>query len=191
MNNSSKLIVVTIALFIAAFTVVIPERNIVNHDNNIKLKWKDFQGTPDPNVNARAISYVGFQMGYKGTARQDSLIIVVEAFFDRTTSWHNGDTTAYILSHEQTHFDITELYSRKLKQSIQGATLTYKNYQPVLRELEKNALKAMNTADSIYDLATDFSRLNDKQAEWNTNIQKDLANMVVFAADTFKVPVKF
>ncbi len=186
---SSKFILILLGLFLAAFTGA--ERNIVNHDNNVKLKWKDFQGTPDPDINAKAISYVGFQMGFKGTARQDSLIIVVEAFFDRSTSWYSGDTSAYILSHEQTHFDITELYARKLKQSIQGATLTYKNYQSVLRELEKNAHKSMNTADSVYDIATDFSRLPEEQKKWNTNIQKDLANMSVFATDTFKVPVKF
>ena len=187
-NLSLSLIVV----FIVCAAFVIPQSNekLLYYDNNVKLKWSDFKASPDPEASVFASSYLGFSLGYKGTARQDSLIVVVESFFNRDISWYKDDTTAYNLQHEQTHFDITELYSRKLKQSIQGATLTYKNYQSVMRELEKKAHADMNTADSIYETVTDFSRNKIEQKKWNDNIAADLKNLSGFAADTFKVAVR-
>lgn len=184
-----QLTILSIVLLTMAFTIFPAEQNKVYHDNNAQLKWSDFQGKPDSEISGNALSSVGFQMSYKGTARQDSLIFIVEAFFDRETSWFKGDTNTYALSHEQTHFDITELYARKLKQSLQGATLTYKNYQTVIRDLERNNHKAMNTVDSIYDVTTDYSRIKAEQLKWNTNIKQDLENLKAFSIDTFTVPV--
>lgn len=178
-----------IILLSTAWMLPQPDDTLIYHDNNVKLRWKDYKATPDPDFGAIAVSYVGFRMSYKGTARQDSLIVIVESFFDPKISWTKPDTTAYTLTHEQLHFDITELYSRKLKLSIQNATLTYKNYQSVMRELERAAHKDMNTADSIYEVATDYSRNATEQKKWNENIAADLKNMSTYAKDTFVVAV--
>lgn len=177
--------------FCAAWISPQSEAHLIYHDNNVQLKWKDYQGTVEEDANITALTSIGFRMGYKGTARQDSLIVVVEAFFDKQNSWVKKDTTAYALKHEQLHFDITELYARKLKQSIQSASLTYKNYQSVLRDLERKAHNDMNTADSIYEVATDYSKNKVEQKKWNDNIAVDLSNLKAFEADTFKVPVRF
>lgn len=165
---------------------------LIFHDNNYRLKWKDFRGPEEEGFESfDAVSYVGFRLGYKGTARQDSLRIVVEAFFNPQRSWHDGDTTAYLLQHEQVHFDITELYTRKLKQKLQSATLTYKTYQQTIKDLEKSVRAEMNTTDSVYDAATNGSLNKTEQALWNTNIAKDLEALKIFMVDTFTVPVKF
>lgn len=180
---------VIVLTFCAAWISPQSEAHLIYHDNNVQLKWKDYQGDAEDDVNASALTSIGFRMGYKGTARQDSLVVIVEAFFDKQNSWAKKDTTAYALKHEQIHFDITELYARKLKQSIQGATLTYKNYQSVLRDLERKAHHDLNTADSIYEAVTDYSKNKVEQKKWNDNIAVDLANLKAFEADTFKVPV--
>lgn len=164
---------------------------MIYHDNNYQLKWSDFKGQVEEDLPSFvAVSYVGFRFGYKGTSGQDSLRVVVETFFNPNTSWHKPDTTAYLLKHEQVHFDITELYTRKLKQQIQSATLTYKNYQQVMREMEKSIRADMNTADSIYDATTDNSRNTAEQKKWNTNIAEDLEKLKIFERDTFTVPVR-
>lgn len=180
-------------LLITALLVSADEpEQLIFHDNDYRLKWKDFQGPEEEGFESfDAVSYVGFRLGYKGTARQDSLRIVVEAFFNPKRSWHDGDTTAYLLQHEQVHFDITELYTRKLKQKLKGATLTYKTYQQTIKDLEKAVRAEMNTADSIYDAATDNSLNKTEQAKWNTNIAKDLEALKIYMPDTFTVPVTF
>ena len=132
MKNLFFLVIVLTAC--AAWITPQSEEHLIYHDNNVQLKWKDYQGIVEEDANITALTSIGFRMGYKGTARQDSLIVVVEAFFDKQNSWVKKDTTAYALKHEQLHFDITELYARKLKQSIQSASLTYKNYQSVMRD---------------------------------------------------------
>lgn len=47
----------------------------------------------------------------------------------------------------------------------------------------------MNTADSIYEVATDYSKNKVEQKKWNDNIAVDLSNLKAFEADTFKVAV--
>ncbi|HNA57503.1 MAG TPA: hypothetical protein PLL28_11375 [Chitinophagales bacterium] len=186
----SLTIIAMIAFFAAALISADEPKHLIYHDGNYKLKWKDFQGEVEDGFEGfTAVSYVGFRFGYKGTAHQDSLQVVVEAFFNPENSWHRNDTSKAILQHEQIHFDITELYSRKLKQRITQSTLTYKNYQQAMRDMEKEVRAAMNTADSIYDATTDNGLIKAEQATWNTNIAADLENLKVFEPDTFYVPV--
>ncbi|MBK9504189.1 MAG: hypothetical protein IPO03_02220 [Bacteroidetes bacterium] len=64
----------------AAWITPQSEEHLIYHDNNVQLKWKDYQGTVEEDANITALTSIGFRMGYKGTARQDSLIVVVEAF---------------------------------------------------------------------------------------------------------------
>jgi len=165
---------------------------LIYHDRDYQLKWSDFRGPVEDGLESySAVSYVGFRLGYKGTPRQDSLIVVVEAFFNPDKSWHKADTSAYLLQHEQVHFDITELYTRKLKQQLQSATLTYKTYQQTIKDLEKKVRAEMNTVDSVYEAATDKSLYKPEQLKWNTNIRQDLDKLKMYEPDTFKVPVTF
>lgn len=167
-------------------------QQMIFHDNDYKLKWKDFQGKEEEGLESfDAVSYVGFTFAYKGTPRQDSLRIVVEAFFNKSRSWTDGDTTAKTLQHEQIHFDIAELYTRKLKQQITLATITYKNYQQVLKQLEGDLRTQMNLADSVYDASTDNGRNLTEQEVWNKNMSKDLSALHIYMPDTFTIPVKF
>jgi len=166
--------------------------NLIYHDNDYLLRWKDFKGTPEGGYESySAMSYVGFRMGYKGTAKMDSLQFVVEAFFNPDRSWRRVDTSAHLLEHEQIHFDIAELYTRKLKEQLSLATLQYSNYQSTVKTLEGTIRKDMNRADSLYDADTDNSMNREKQQLWRKNIAEDLARLKTFTPDTFALPVKF
>lgn len=165
---------------------------LVYHDKDYKLRWKDFHGEVEDGYEGfAAVSYVGFRFGYKGTARQDSLQVVVETFFNSDRSWHKADTSKAILQHEQVHFDIAEVYSRMLKEKVSQSALTYKNYQQTLKALEQETRAAMNKADSLYDATTENGLVKAEQTIWNNNIAADMQRLKMFEPDTFYVPVHF
>jgi predicted secreted Zn-dependent protease len=78
------------------------------------------------------------------------------------------------LLHEQGHFDITELYARKLDEAIREYNFNPKKFKTDLDQIYKDIMDEKEDRQNRYDLETDFSRNQEKQAEWIKKIQKEL-----------------
>ena len=87
-----------------------------------KLTWADFKAQPNYDSNAVALTASGITFGYSVKTSGKRIVdfsTTVEAHFYPKKSWHFKDKSdAYILGHEQLHFDITELYARKFRQQL-------------------------------------------------------------------------
>lgn len=89
------------------------------------LTWNDFQGPPlkfAPGL--RALTDIGLTPSLE--CRQGVWDVRVEANFHPAGSWveprHKGSVE--LLQHEQGHFDITELYARKMRKAIRDARIS-------------------------------------------------------------------
>ena len=80
-----------------------------------KLTWADYKAKPNTDNDAAAstTTYLGIDYNISNT----SFSYKIESRFSKTRSWglHKTD---YILSHEQGHFDIAEIFARKLHKEI-------------------------------------------------------------------------
>jgi hypothetical protein len=87
------------------------------------LGWNDFKGRPRRNTGEpSAVTDTGFRVQLE--CREDALNIRVEAEFYPSSSWvKTGRKSAELLRHEQGHFDITELYARKMRKAIRDAKI--------------------------------------------------------------------
>jgi len=83
-----------------------------------KLTWNDFKGQPDYNVETiSALSSSGL-MHAKG-CKNNKLDYEILSYFEKRESWVKVEAyTDHHLKHEQIHFDITELYARKLRRAL-------------------------------------------------------------------------
>jgi len=85
------------------------------------LTWDDFQAQPPKvAVYPSALSDTGFK--YQLLCRNGLLDIDSHAFFSPSGSWVKpSDKNAELLKHEQGHYDMAELYARRLRRAIQDA----------------------------------------------------------------------
>jgi hypothetical protein len=133
-----------------------------------RLNWADYKAKPDPQSDAAATttSYLGISyninpagFSYKITCR-----------FSKTRSWglHKTD---YILSHEQGHFDISEIFARKLNKRMSEYRFNKRSYQNDLDAIYQEIINEKIEMQNQYDRETNHSINKEKQAEWLKNIR--------------------
>ena len=94
---------------------------------DIKLGWNDFRGKVPQNARAAAItaSGISYQFSTRGTGDMVELDYRVSTFFYPYKSWYQPHLCdSLILSHEQLHFDISELFARKMRKRLASGTFT-------------------------------------------------------------------
>ncbi len=130
-----------------------------------KLSWNDFQGFVPP--------FTGYGAGISSEVylEYDSSLSKYHAYAGQNNvrSWTKRSTTdnEYSLTHEQYHFNITELHARMLNQYIdenpQGSEGLF-----LLRLGSINI--TLNEMQDQYDNETDHSTIFDKQRRWEYRI---------------------
>jgi hypothetical protein len=149
----------------------------ITWSENYKLSWGDFKCAPDMNSNAAAITASGLTFGYNVKKENDkvkSFKVEVEARFYPEKSWVKPEEEDnHILAHEQLHFDITELFSRKLRKVISEVSIS-QNINDKLDGIHAKIVVELNAFQNQYDIETDFSRNFVAQAKWQEFINNEL-----------------
>ena len=145
-----------------------------------KLTWKDFKGQPDCGSFAVASTSSGISFGYSvytNGQTVESFNTEITCYFHTRTSWHKREkSNDYILKHEQLHFDITELYTRILKEKIKQL----KPNQSIRKQLDrlyKEVTVSLNKTQNLYDRETNHSINKEVQKKWDLKIEKALKNL--------------
>jgi hypothetical protein len=143
-----------------------------------KLTWKEFQGNPDRKSVAAAItaSGFGFVMSMNSRGGRSTLVITVNCFFSKKSSWvKSGQKSDYALLHEQHHFDITYIAACGFVKKLKATTFTLQNYQELLEKLNTETYSEMEKMQNDYDGQTKNGQLEVLQEAWNKHIDKQLA----------------
>ncbi len=141
-----------------------------------KLSWADFKGEPTSHSSAAAITASGISYQFSTVESEGALELdyTVSTYFYPNKSWympHLGD--AIILSHEQLHFDISELFARRMRKLLAEATFT-RNVKAEVKAIYRQINKELAEFQDVYDSETNFSRNKEKQLVWNKKIQEAL-----------------
>ena len=166
-------------LFLIFFAVFIQNKDAALVWNpTYKLSWADFKGKPNLNSDAVAITASGITFNYSITKESNNDVLgfatEVYAHFYPKQSWYKIDSVNnHILSHEQVHFDITELHARKFKQRIAQTKfdLRINDQMEHIHRAINNELRQMQQK---YDQETNHSQNIDKQKEWQLVIKLQL-----------------
>lgn len=136
-----------------------------------RLTWDDYLAKPSSASDAAAITSTALGLEYH--VRNNILSYTITCRFSKTRSWGKYKTE-YILEHEQGHFDITEIYARKLDDAIRQYKFNPKKFKTDLDTIYKEIMEEKEEVQNRYDIETDYSRDKEKQAEWLKKIQKQL-----------------
>ncbi len=177
MKNTLKLLPLCMLFIIAS--------SFQNNDNVIvwsksrKLTWNDFQGKISNDKTHEVINV--YKESEEDAARSRVAIALyyqcdgskanhtVRAEFEKNNSWyypkHNTDA---VLSHEQLHFDITELYARKLRAKLASLKNPCdKSSVGTVYQANENAFVEFMKQ---YDIETSHGVNKQKQSEWEAKI---------------------
>ena len=129
-------------------------------------------------MTASGVSF-GFSIGKTGKKITD-FNTNVECVFYPTESWYKDeDANPHILRHEQIHFDITELFTRKFRQQISELRASPK-IKNQLNSLYEAISKASSKMQNLYDEETNHSINKVQQKKWDDYIVAELRTLEAF-----------
>jgi len=143
-----------------------------------RLSWEDYKGKPGGYADAAAITSTALGMEYH--LRGSKLSFKITCRFSKNKSW-GKHRTEYILQHEQGHFDITEIFARKLAKELLAYKVKRKTLEQDIADIYNRVMREKEEFQDRYDEGTDYSRNNRKQAEWLQKIEKELEDLEEFA----------
>lgn len=170
---------------IALFTILLmgcsgyaQQNDTISWSAERQLIWYDFKAKAPPSSRVAALTASGISYSFSALERTDGVEVDfrVDAFFYPNQSWYRpGLSNPLILSHEQLHFDISELYARKMRKRLE-ATHFSRNVKAEVKVIYREILKELSDFQSTYDEETNFSRNREQQLRWNQKIKEVLGN---------------
>lgn len=143
------------------FFVQEEENDTLNWSSSRKLTWEDFKASPDTtDFTVRALTFVGIGV-YNGKWVDGVPHINVFCRFYKNKSWVK-DKTSSSLVHEQLHFDIWELYARKIR----------KAYDSLNINRVKDTEVYYSVLDLYYNKAEKYQYLYDSRVYFNDERQQ-------------------
>lgn len=144
-----------------------------------KLQWEDFRGVANHHSHADAATAV--QISARPFYYKKKLHYDVRAYFIPEQSWYR-EKSETLLRHEQLHFDIAELYARKVRKMIaayaQMGVKDVDDYNEAIRKI----LNESNRLDAQYDFSTLHGTIQQEQARWEKEIDMELSQLDRFSS---------
>ncbi len=147
------------------------DEELISWNESKKLTWADYKGKAKPDTDAAAstATYLGIEYNFSNKGFDYK----ITCSFSKTKSWglHKTD---YILSHEQGHFDIAEIFARKLNKKMSEYKFNKNNFKDDLKKIYVNITSEKEEMQNDYDRETNHSIIKDKQTEWLRKIENML-----------------
>lgn len=148
---------------------------------DVKLKWSNFKSKINNQRGNNVVAYTNCGWVYsvvKSTNPKSPVKITIETVFNEDKSWkdvkHIND---YVLAHEQKHFDIAEVFARKLRKEVYEKIKTSGDYNKYFQSIYNKILNDYRKFQVSYDKDTKNGIDEEKQAEYNRIIAEELENL--------------
>lgn len=166
-----KPLLIIAILFPLSFSNANKEEMIV-WNSHIRISWSDFRGKPLRHEHHIAMSKCGISMEQSSYALPyGKPVYTFYAYFVPDASWFIAEKVSNeTLAHEQLHFDIAELFARKLRERFNRHEFNPEKAKKVFDE----AYKAYHKMQQLYDAETHHGRLKDEQSRWRKKIGAQL-----------------
>jgi hypothetical protein len=149
------------------------------------LTWTDFRGAPPSGGTEGAQTAYSLFYGLRCT--RDLFQFQVTAGFLPRTSWvkpavlASADESRRTLAHEQTHFDLSEVYARRMRKHF--ADLFRPCDQPLdqWRAVAQQYIRDETSAQGRYDNETRHGLVAARQQAWSLDVAEQLRLLAAFA----------
>jgi hypothetical protein len=155
-----------------AFSGHVNAQDTIHWRPEYKLKWEDFQASPD--TTAIALAVCASEITYTYKIVDGKLTYTIDCFFDKKKSWIKYNLIA-ITDHEQGHFDISKLFALKLAEKFKSYNVTNAHlvYQD-LRNIYNSIIQERTVMHSKYDQETKSTTSDELQKQFISNIRRQI-----------------
>ena len=143
-----------------------------------KLKWDDFKGNVPGGASNKtaAETSCGIAIETNTVNSRNPVKVYVFNTFLTSTSWvRTANKKDHILEHEQCHFYICELYTRKMRERFSKAKMNVQNMQSVIRNIYNSTMNDYAARQQAYEQETQHGIVEDAQQRWMKKIAEELA----------------
>jgi hypothetical protein len=145
------------------------------HDHT-KLSWDDFKGavnaTHDESAAATYCS-IGFKTAATTPGGKPEIVVYNSFYINK--SWVRSDARIQsILDHEQGHFDLCEIYTRKLKERMNNFNFDIPNVKQALISIYTELNKEYELRQQAYEQETVHGTNIMEQKKWQVVIASEL-----------------
>ena len=181
--------------FISLLSFSFVKDEFILWQENKKLKIQDFRADNKDTVKVNRQQFLGaisaIRIEYSSFQRNKNSVpdFSIKTYFDPNESWMLLKND-YVLQHEQIHFDLTELYARKMRKSVES--LRQKNvtnisiyrkkiqHWNVMKEKASNQFDADNQDYYIKIGQKILFQKNPKQEAWKKKVDRELFQYSLF-----------
>jgi hypothetical protein len=189
-KNRLTLFVVFFSHFILSAQVKYESDSIIIWNKQRKINWDDFKSeTKSDALNYQdALAYVNLSIKFYPSELSCKNVnqIQILAQMYKMTSWVGAKTFSdELLNHEQTHFDIAELYARKIRKAIADFlsinNCSLRSIADIFYRIEKEHWAIQYLYDEEVRVCDDEKIIIcfnlEKQKEWDIKIAKELEEL--------------
>ena len=181
--------------FITLMSFSFVKDDFILWQENKKLKIQDFKADNKDTVKVNRQQFLGaisaIRIEYSSFQRNKNSVpdFSIKTYFDPNESWMLLKND-YVLQHEQIHFDLTELYARKMRKSVES--LRQKNITNIsiyrkkiqhwnaMKEKASNQFDADNQDYYIKIGQKILFQKNPKQEAWKKKVDRELFQYSLF-----------
>ena len=181
--------------FITLMSFSFVKDNFILWQENKKLKIQDFKAENNDTIKVNRQQFLGaisaIRIEYSSFQRNKNSVpdFSIKTYFDPNESWMLLKND-YVLQHEQIHFDLTELYARKMRKSVES--LRQKNVTNIsiyrkkiqhwnaMKEKASNQFDADNQDYYIKIGQKILFQKNPKQEAWKKKVDRELFQYSLF-----------
>ena len=181
--------------FISLMSFSFVKDDFILWQENKKLKIQDFKADNKDTVKVNRQQFLGaisaIRIEYSSFQRNKNSVpeFNIKTYFDPNESWMLLKND-YVLQHEQIHFDLTELYARKMRKSVES--LRQKNITNIsiyrkkiqhwnaMKEKASNQFDADNQDYYIKIGQKILFQKNPKQEAWKKKVDRELFQYSLF-----------
>lgn len=154
------------------------DSDYIVYTKSTQLQLGDFAGKPDNMSLGAAATYSGMLLSYEINNKTGPTIATVEVtpYMDKTRSWvKSKHKSAYILSHEQLHFEITAYITCHFIDALKKADLSPDNFKQKITSLQQEYAQLIQDTQDQYDDETQHGTIPAKQEAWKRKVESELA----------------
>lgn len=155
----------------------------IEWSDDLYLNWKDYRFRNRQNRSGNGMALTSVKHSIRGGIIGGEPKFQVKVLFVKNDSWTSDSTDIVLLAHEKLHFDIAEMFGRKIRKQImelfkQGERdmSTYNKYVRIL-------LGDFKRFSADYDKATDHGRNLDEQRKWFEIVFSELQRLKPYSKD--------
>ncbi|MBK9983488.1 MAG: DUF922 domain-containing protein [Saprospiraceae bacterium] len=184
----------SLCLIISSLSLFAQETASIEYSPDVDFNWGIFKGKVNPhhvasmgkNTAAVTVSSINYTTQVKGK----TAIVKVTALFLPFESWTRYPKLEHpdeALNHEKRHFDICEIYARKIRQAIVMNHFSRTKFSSSLENIFNKITSEYRAEQNKYDRETKHSMDTEQQLKWNKSIDARLASLRAYSSSTVKV----